>query len=78
MPELRLTISEQQEAKIRDLIDSRQSFRISGGTVPDSDGKQVFLKAIEFTFTDQDYFVKKKGVVSVDRESGDSLEIDHK
>lgn len=50
MPQITLTISEQQEAKIRDLIDGRKSFRIDGGQVMDSKGNVVQLKEIVFSF----------------------------
>lgn len=55
MPYLTIAIDEQQEAKIRDLIDSRQSFRVTGGTVIDSDGKPVFMKGITFEFLPDSY-----------------------
>ena len=50
MPQIIIQIDEQQEAKIRDLIDSRQHFCIEGARVVDSDGKTVFLKKIELVF----------------------------
>ena len=55
MPQIVIQIDEHQEAKIRDLIDSRQHFRLDGARVVDSDGKGVFLKRIEFVFQPDDF-----------------------
>lgn len=50
MPTITITIDEQQEAKVTELIDGRKAFRVLGGQVVDSDGKTVFLDYIEFRF----------------------------
>ena len=50
MPSITIQISEQQEAKIKDLIDARRHFAITGGSVIDTDGKLVLLQEIKFTF----------------------------
>lgn len=49
MPQITITIDEQQEAAIVDHIQSRRDFRIDGGSVWDGE-KMVFLKAITFEF----------------------------
>ncbi len=69
MPYLTIQIDEQQEAKILQAIRNRQHFRIEGGRVNDGE-KMVFLKAIAFTFLEDNWenLGRTKPVETIERE----------
>lgn len=54
MPRLTIELTEQNEAKVQDVIDRRCSFTIDGGEVTDSAGGTVRLKEIRFEFVPPD------------------------
>jgi hypothetical protein len=64
MPRIIIQIDEHQEAKIIDFINKRQSFRLIGATIRDSDLKDVFMQGIEFHFMEPDAYMKSEKVLN--------------
>ena len=51
--EITIQLTDEQGAKVRDSIDKRLNFRLEGFRVSDSDGKELPLRSIDFSFADK-------------------------